>query len=75
VLEIREIVKNFGGLTAVYDCSLTVEEGSITGLIGPNGAGKTTLFNVITGQYKPDRGAASLSNIPEEDLPNLSDYP
>ena len=41
---------------AVYDCSLKVGKGSITGLIGPNGAGKTTLFNVITGHHKPDRG-------------------
>ncbi|MBW2618213.1 MAG: ABC transporter ATP-binding protein [Deltaproteobacteria bacterium] len=56
MLEVKEVEKNFGGLTAVVDCSLRVEEGSITGLIGPNGAGKTTLFNVITGHYKPDRG-------------------
>jgi branched-chain amino acid transport system ATP-binding protein len=56
MLEVREINKSFGGLMAVYDCSLEVREGSITGLIGPNGAGKTTLFNVITGYYKPDRG-------------------
>jgi branched-chain amino acid transport system ATP-binding protein len=56
MLEIKEVEKSFGGLTAVCDCSLTVQEGSITGLIGPNGAGKTTLFNVITGYYKPDRG-------------------
>ena len=56
MLEIKEIEKSFGGLTAVADCSLRVEQGSITGLIGPNGAGKTTLFNVITGHYKPDRG-------------------
>jgi len=56
MLEIKEVEKSFGGLTAVCDCSLTVQEGSITGLIGPNGAGKTTLFNVITGHYKPDRG-------------------
>jgi branched-chain amino acid transport system ATP-binding protein len=69
VLEIREIVKNFGGLTAVYDCSLTVEEGSITGLIGPNGAGKTTLFNVITGQYKPDRGAIYFEGETIQGLP------
>jgi branched-chain amino acid transport system ATP-binding protein len=56
MLEVREVNKSFGGLMAVYDCSLEVREGSITGLIGPNGAGKTTLFNVITGYYKPDRG-------------------
>lgn len=56
MLEVRHINKSFGGLMAVYDCSLKVETGSITGLIGPNGAGKTTLFNVITGHYKPDRG-------------------
>jgi branched-chain amino acid transport system ATP-binding protein len=57
MLEIKEVGKNFGGLKAVCDCSLRVEEGSITGLIGPNGAGKTTLFNVITGYYKPDTGS------------------
>jgi branched-chain amino acid transport system ATP-binding protein len=57
MLEIKEVGKSFGGLKAVCDCSLRVEEGSITGLIGPNGAGKTTLFNVITGYYKPDTGS------------------
>ena len=56
MLEVQKLEKSFGGLTAVDGCSLTVEEGSITGLIGPNGAGKTTLFNLITGHYKPDRG-------------------
>lgn len=56
MLEIRNVDKSFGGLMAVFDCSLEVREGSITGLIGPNGAGKTTLFNVITGHYRPDRG-------------------
>lgn len=56
MLEVRNVNKSFGGLMAVFDCSLEVRKGSITGLIGPNGAGKTTLFNVITGYYKPDRG-------------------
>ena len=56
MLEVRHIHKCFGGIMAVYDCSLTVKKGSITGLIGPNGAGKTTLFNIITGHLKPDGG-------------------
>jgi branched-chain amino acid transport system ATP-binding protein len=56
MLKVKNVQKSFGGLRAVDDCSLTVNEGSITGLIGPNGAGKTTLFNLITGFYKPDRG-------------------
>jgi branched-chain amino acid transport system ATP-binding protein len=57
MLEINNVHKSFGGLKAVDGCSLSVKEGSITGLIGPNGAGKTTLFNVITGHYKPDEGS------------------
>jgi branched-chain amino acid transport system ATP-binding protein len=56
MLEVQRVDKSFGGLMAVFNCSLNVQEGSITGLIGPNGAGKTTLFNVITGYYKPDKG-------------------
>ena len=55
-IEVRDITKTFGGLTALRDCSLTVEPGTITGLIGPNGAGKTTLFNIVAGAFKPDSG-------------------
>ena len=55
-IEVRDITKTFGGLTALRDCSLTVEPGTITGLIGPNGAGKTTLFNIVAGAFKPDTG-------------------
>jgi ABC-type branched-subunit amino acid transport system ATPase component len=56
LLDVQNVVKSFGALQAVDDCSFTVEEGSITALIGPNGSGKTTLFNLITGYLRPDSG-------------------
>lgn len=56
MISVRNIVKRFGGLTAVDDCSLEVEKGSITAVIGPNGAGKTTLFSIIAGFITPDSG-------------------
>lgn len=56
LLRTENLVRRFGGIIAVNDCSITVQEGSITGLIGPNGSGKTTLFNMITGVYKPNLG-------------------
>lgn len=56
ILQIEGFIKRFGGLVAVNNVSLSVEEGEIFGLIGPNGAGKTTLLNVIAGVYKPDAG-------------------
>ena len=62
MLKIKNINKSFGGLKAVNNVSLIVEEGSITGLIGPNGAGKTTLFNTIAGVYAPDEGEIFLEN-------------
>jgi len=56
ILEVRDVSKSFGGLTAVSDVSFSIAEGEILGLIGPNGAGKTTLFNVVNGVYKADKG-------------------
>lgn len=56
ILEVRDLVKDFGGIRAVNGCSFDVRRGSITGLIGPNGAGKTTAFNMVTGFIRPDRG-------------------
>jgi len=56
ILELKQLTKRFGGLTAVGEVSLKVREGGITGLIGPNGAGKTTIFNLITGVYKVSSG-------------------
>lgn len=55
-LAVSGVSKRFGGLLAVADASLTVAEGSITGLIGPNGAGKTTLFAIISGFQRPTSG-------------------
>ena len=56
LLEIRDVSKRFGGLSALANVSYSVHQGEILGLIGPNGAGKTTLFNVVNGFYPPTRG-------------------
>jgi branched-chain amino acid transport system ATP-binding protein len=56
ILEAVDVVKRFGGLTAVNHVSMTVHEGEIVGLIGPNGAGKTTFLNSIAGTYRPEQG-------------------
>jgi len=56
LLAAQGICKAFGGIRALDTCSISVEEGSITGLIGPNGSGKTTMFNVITGYERSDSG-------------------
>lgn len=57
VLEVTNVEKRFGGITAVDQVSLTVQPSEIAGLIGPNGAGKTSLFNLITGLYSVDNGS------------------
>jgi branched-chain amino acid transport system ATP-binding protein len=55
-IETKGVIKDFGGLRAVDNFDIRVEEGEILGIIGPNGAGKTTLFNLITGFFSPDKG-------------------
>ena len=62
LLEIQNISKIFGGLTAINNLSCTVDPGDIVGLIGPNGAGKTTLFNCISGFFKPESGSIIFNN-------------
>lgn len=59
ILELNNVSIRFGGLVAVNNVNLKVEEGTILALIGPNGAGKSTLFNLITGIYRPTSGSIS----------------
>ena len=61
LLQASEVVQTFGELRAVDGVSLSVEEGTITGLIGPNGAGKSTLFDLIAGVRRPQAGAISFA--------------
>ena len=61
ILQVIDVVKDFGGVRAVNHCSLDVMPGTITGLIGPNGAGKTTLFNLVSGAMPPTSGQIILN--------------
>ncbi len=61
-LTLENVAKKFGGLTAVDQLDMHLNQGEILGLIGPNGAGKTTVFNLITGVYTPTRGRISYRN-------------
>ncbi|MGE4548144.1 MAG: ABC transporter ATP-binding protein [Intestinibacillus sp.] len=61
MLEVTGLGISFGGLRAVDDLNLSIEEGGLVGLIGPNGAGKTTVFNMLTGVYRPTDGGIRLN--------------
>jgi branched-chain amino acid transport system ATP-binding protein len=62
ILEITNLTKHFGGVTAVSNIDISVQQGQIASLIGPNGAGKTTLFNCVTGLEHPTEGSVKFQN-------------
>ena len=64
ILDIKNCTKKFGGLIAVKNLHMSLNQGDLYGLIGPNGAGKTTVFNLITGVYTPDEGSIELDGKP-----------
>ena len=70
ILDISNLSKNFGGLSAVKNCSLKIKKGTITGIIGPNGSGKSTLFNLIAGSLKPNDGKVMFNNNNITGLPS-----
>ena len=63
LLEVRNLGISFGGLRAVDDLNMNIEQGALVGLIGPNGAGKTTCFNLLTGVYLPSDGSILLDGV------------
>jgi len=71
ILEVRNLRRDFGGLSAVAGVDLHVDDGEIVGLIGPNGAGKTTTFNLISGTVKPTAGDILFKG---EDITALKPY-
>lgn len=68
LLEVQNITKKFGGLTAVNGVSFHLDEGDVLGLIGPNGSGKTTIFNIIMGSLSPNYGKVFFK---EDDITKL----
>ncbi len=71
MLEVEGLCKSFGGLRAVHNLDLHVEEGEIVGIIGPNGSGKTTALNLVTGFLKPDAGRVTFRG---EDITGIPRY-
>jgi ABC-2 type transport system ATP-binding protein len=70
MIEVRELAKRYGGVTAVRDLSFTVRPGRVTGFLGPNGAGKSTTMRVILGLHRPSAGAATVNGRPYAAHPN-----
>ena len=76
IIEVKDVSKYYGGVTANKDISMSVEKGGITGLIGPNGSGKTTLFNSIVGYHPIDSGSIQfqgreISKLPVQKIARL----
>jgi len=63
LLELKNVTKRFGGLTAVDRMNMTVDAGQIVGIVGPNGSGKTTTFACVSGFYKPEEGSVLFDGI------------
>lgn len=75
ILSVNKLTKSFGGLMAVSNVNMKIEQGELVGLIGPNGAGKTTVFNLLTGIYVPTTGSILLTkNGKETPLQGLKPY-
>ncbi len=70
ILKVENLTKYFGGIAAVSNCSLSIKQGSITGIIGPNGSGKSTLFNLIAGNLKPNSGKVIFNNQNITEIPS-----
>lgn len=82
MLEIKNITKKFGDVTALENLSFTIPEGSVFGLIGSNGSGKSTLLRIISGVFEPDSGTAEIDGVSTYENPDIkekcffiSDYP
>ena len=76
ILQTENLTKHFGGLTAITDVNLKVEQGTLHSIIGPNGAGKTTLFNMLSGHIPPSRGrikfnGQEVTGLPIDRISNL----
>jgi branched-chain amino acid transport system ATP-binding protein len=71
LLEVNDVTKRFGGLTAVKNATFTLQKGEFSGILGPNGAGKTTLFNLLTGFMPPTSGTIRFNG---EALQGLAPY-
>ena len=63
ILEVKNLTKTFGGLTAVNDVNFEIKRGELVGLIGPNGAGKTTVFHLLTGFESPNSGTIRFDGV------------